>query len=121
MKNEERIKCKNPVLQPAFDYIFEKKGEDLSQKHIAEICHISTSYFSRIFPKEVGESYSGFISRLNVQRSKHLLEDTNWTIVHISEELGFNDVGYYIRTFKKYENVTPAVYRKFFMESRSRN
>lgn len=113
---EDKAICKNPVLRPAFDYIFKNKGEKISQEQMAKLCHLSVSHFSRIFAKEAGESFPAFFSRLKVQWSKHLLENTDLSILQISEELGFSDTSYYIRIFKKFEKITPAVYRKFFME-----
>lgn len=108
--------CKNKTLQPAFDYIFKNKGEKFSQQKIADLCHLSVSYFSRLFVKETGMNFSTFISLQKIEWSKQLLEKTDLSIVQISEELGFNEPGYYIKIFKKYENVTPNVYRKYYQE-----
>ena len=49
-----RFASSNPVLQPAFDYIYAHKHENFSLKEMAKLCHISPSYFSRIFTKETG-------------------------------------------------------------------
>lgn len=115
--NYDRTACRNPVLRPAFDYIYENKGMSVTQKHMADLCHISTSHFSRMFAKEVGENFSIFLSRLRVQWSKQLLEETDLPISQISEELGFSEASYYIKIFKKFENVTPAIYRKYHLET----
>jgi len=112
--------CKNPVLRPAFAYIYDNKGKSVTQKDMAELCHISTSHFSRMFAKEVGENFSGFLSRLKVQWSKQLLEETDLPITQISEELGFSETGYFIKIFKKYENITPAIYRKYYLETKGK-
>jgi len=109
--------CKNPVLRPAINYIFENKGENITQIQMAQLCHISTSHFSRLFAKEVGEGFSSFVSRLKVEWSKQLLEKTDLPVTQISDELGFSEPGYYIKTFKKFEKVTPATYRKYYAES----
>ncbi|WP_071392779.1 PocR ligand-binding domain-containing protein [Bacillus tuaregi] len=114
--SSERHMCKNLILQPAFDYIFHNKGEKVSQREMAEICHISTGYFSRLFVKETGMNFSTYISIQKIEWSKQLLEKTDLSIAQISDELGFNEPGYYIKTFKKYENVTPNLYRKYFQE-----
>ena len=84
---------------------------------MAQLCHISTSHFSRLFAKEVGEGFSSFVSRLKVEWSKQLLEKTDLPVTQISDELGFSEPGYYIKTFKKFEKVTPATYRKYYAES----
>lgn len=114
---KDHVVSKNPTLQPAFDYIFKNKGEKITQKQMADLCFISTSYFSRLFVKETGINFSRFISLQKIEWSKQLLEKTNLAITQISEELGFNDPGYYIKTFKKFENVTPNVYRKYYQQN----
>ncbi|GGH28747.1 PocR ligand-binding domain-containing protein [Paenibacillus segetis] len=104
----------NPVLQPAFDYIYSHKNENFTLQEMAGRCHISPSYFSRIFTKEMGENFSLFIARLKVEWAKQLLETTNLTINQISDDLGFCDAGYFIKTFRKFENLTPSVYRNAY-------
>lgn len=112
--SQTESKCNNSVLKPAFDYIHANKGENVSLKQMADLCHISPSYFSRLFAKETGESYSSYLSGLKVQWAKQLLEVTDMPVSQISEEVGFNEPGYFIKVFKKYENLTPALYRKYY-------
>ncbi|WP_438348494.1 PocR ligand-binding domain-containing protein [Paenibacillus sp. FA6] len=105
------IRSTNPLLQPAFDYIYHHKNDSISLSDMAKRCHISPSYFSRIFIKETGENFSVFIPRLKMEWAKQLLETTDQPIHQISDELGFCDAGYFIKTFKKFATLTPAVYR----------
>lgn len=114
--HNDHLVCKYKTLQPAFDYIYKNKGEKFSQQKMADLCHISIGYFSRLFVKETGMNFSTFISLQKIEWSKQLLEKTDLSIAQISDELGFNEPGYYIKTFKKYENVTPSVYRKYYQE-----
>lgn len=109
----------NQILKPAFEYIYKNKGENVSQKDVASLCHISSSYFSRLFVKETGENFSVFLARLKIEWSKQLLEKTEISITQISDELGFSEPGYFIKTFRKYENITPGLYRKYFKETNS--
>ncbi|OPA73335.1 transcriptional regulator [Paenibacillus selenitireducens] len=104
----------NPVLQPAFDYIYAHKNENFNLQEMAKQCHMSSSYFSRIFTKETGENFSVFVARLKIEWAKQLLETTDLSMNQISDELGFCDAGYFIKTFKKFETLTPAVYRNVY-------
>jgi len=116
----QRFVSSNTILQPAFDYIFAHKHENFSLKEMAKLCHISPSYFSRIFTKETGENFSVFIARLKIEWAKQLLESTDSPIHQVSDDLGFCDTGYFIKTFKKFENLTPAVYRNMYANSPSK-
>lgn len=80
---------------------------------MAKVCHISQSYFSRLFSKEMGQSFSNYISKLKIKWAKDILEESDMSISQISDELGFNEPGYFIKIFKKYERVTPSLYRKY--------
>ncbi|WP_042274321.1 PocR ligand-binding domain-containing protein [[Clostridium] dakarense] len=102
------------TLKPAIDYIYKNKSENISVETLAKICHISTSYFSRLFSKEIGQSFSSYLSSLKIKWAKEMLEKTDIPVNEISEELGFNEAGYFIKIFKKYEGVTPSVYRKYY-------
>lgn len=104
----------NKLLLPAFEYIFTNKNKSLSLREAASICHLSPSYFSRLFARETGESFTAYTTTLKIEWAKQLLEKTDLSITQISDELAFNDPGYFIKTFKKQENITPSVYRKYF-------
>lgn len=101
------------TLKPALEYIYKNKGENISAEKLAKICHISPSYFSRLFAKETGESFSIYVTKLKVEWAKKMLEETNMNINEISDALGFGESGYFIKKFKKYEGITPFLYRKY--------
>lgn len=105
------------TLKPAIEYIYKNKSENVTVEKLSKICHISPSYFSRLFAKETGENFSNFLSRLKVEWAKSILEEKNMSIKEISDELGFSETGYFIKVFKKYEGVTPAIYRKYCKEN----
>ena len=100
-------------LQPALQYIEENRREIPTQARMAELCHLSQSYFSRLFSQEMGVNYSQYLSRRKVEWARELLEHSTDTVEEISQKLGFNTAAYFIKVFKKYEGITPALYRKY--------
>ena len=104
------------VVKRVFQYIFSGELNYPTLKDVAEHCHVSVGYLSRIFSKEVGESYSEFISRLKIDRAKSMLETSDISIFELADMLAYKDTGYFIKVFKKQIGVTPAVYRKFIRE-----
>ncbi|MGL5245486.1 MAG: PocR ligand-binding domain-containing protein, partial [Sarcina sp.] len=109
----EKNAINDPILKPAIEYIFFHKNENVSLKKASDLCHISPSYFSRIFTKKIGQNYSAYLSILKINWAKQLLVSTDMTIAEISDNLGFNEAGYFIKTFKKHESITPSLYRKY--------
>lgn len=104
--------CANPVLRPVFEFLQEHRNQTLSQKKAAELCHISSGYFSRLFTRETGERYTDFCARQKIEWAKKLLSRTDLPISQISDELGFNEPSYFIKVFRKFEGVSPSAYRK---------
>ncbi|SDO73070.1 AraC-type DNA-binding protein [Clostridium gasigenes] len=112
--DEGREVLVSTTLKPAIDYIYNNKSENISAENMANICHVSQGYFSRLFKKETGENFSIYLAKLKIEWAKNLLEETDMHVNEVSQELGFSESGYFIKIFKKYEGVTPSIYRKYF-------
>ena len=83
---------------------------------MAELCHMSPGYFSKVFRREMGENFSDYLQRQKVIKAKKELEGTTESITQIALDLGFQDPGYFIKVFKKYEGITPSVFRKYHLQ-----
>ena len=103
----------NPIILDVFSYIASHRNESPSLSEMAEYCNVSTSHLSRLFSKEVGESFSSFNARLKMEWAKAMLETTDKSVYEISDALGFNEAGYFIKIFKKFVGMTPAAYRSY--------
>lgn len=103
--------CSSQVLKPAFRHMAQNKSEKYSLREMAELCHVSPSYFSRLFVRETGEKYSIYMLRRKVTWAKELLEASEKSVSEIGADVGFFDSAHFIKIFKKYEGITPARYR----------
>ncbi len=101
----------SPVY-PALAYVFSHRGEMVRMSQMAELCHLSGTYFSRLFLREVGENYTDFVKRQKVKWARDLLHGSNRSVAEISDALGFLDSSYFIRVFKSLEGITPLAYRQ---------
>lgn len=99
-KNEEydlshiRLEDESPgnrIIANALEFIYEDKGAPPSLAALADKCNVSASYLSRLFTKEVGESYSSFILRLKTEWAKEILKTTDLSVTEISSRLGYTD------------------------------
>lgn len=93
-------------------YIHEHYTEPLSLSVLSEHFHLSEKYISRYF---IEHFHLSFVKYLNHQRlilSKKLLETTELPITEVALRSGFNNVSYFIRTFKKFYGLSPLRYRR---------
>ncbi len=110
---ESKSAALSPLLQPAIEYINSHKGEKITLKAVSSACHISPSYFSRMFYRETGENFSNYLASLKISYAKKLLSGTDMAIYQISETLGFSDPSYFIKSFKAQIGMTPNAYRTY--------
>jgi len=102
---------KDLVIKPALDYMSQNCEKKIYLDDMAYLCNISSSYFSKLFKRDTGESFSTYLNKLKVNKAKDILDSTDDPIINISLHLGFEDCGYFIKVFKKIIGTTPAQYR----------
>lgn len=84
----------------------------LNQASIAASFGISVSQLFRIFKEARGISIVEYIHHLRIAKAKELLANTEKTIDEIAVECGYSGSKTLTRLFKKYEGVTPGIWRK---------
>lgn len=106
------VPMSSPVY-PAVDFVRNHPKEKVSMREMAVLCRISESHFSRTFSRDAGESFTSYVNRIKVNQSKILLRTTNKTVSQIALEFGYADPSNYISIFKRFEGITPQVYRQY--------
>jgi AraC-like DNA-binding protein len=71
----------------------------------------SREHFSRVFINEKGVSAQDFILSRRIAMACSLLLSTNYTVSIISDRLGYSDVSFFSRQFKKKMKISPSRYR----------
>ena len=79
---------------------------------VAKHFGFSISYCSRLIKASTGLSFNEWRSALRMRRAERMLLNTNKTVAAISEELGYMNPETFIRSFKKFTQMTPTQYRK---------
>ncbi len=103
---------KSSPVYPAVAYVNNHHHEMVTMNNMAQLCHLSPSYFSRLFRRELGENFINYVNRQKVQWAKERLRETNDSVNQIALDLGYMDSSYFINVFKKFEGITPLVYRQ---------
>lgn len=114
MDKERKItSSKYKCIYEGISYLENDVQQSLSIEEIAQLCHITTAYFRKLFKEYSGISPAQFRIQKKLETAKSLLSLTdNMTISEISDYLGFENVSYFSKLFKKYEKMSPSQYRK---------
>lgn len=93
-------------------YVENHYSESISIEAAASLCNFSPSYFMKFFKSVTGTSFLQYVNHYRLEIAASLLLQTTDSILSISEEVGFHNHSYFIRSFKKKFGKTPKDYRK---------
>lgn len=102
----------NKITDRAVDYIREHFRESITLEDVAAGCYVDKFYLSHLFARHEGMSVGKYILMLRVDESMKLLRETNMSVQAIAELVGFEDMSYFCRMFKKAVTMTPLQYRR---------
>ncbi len=99
------------LVGKALSYIKKNYASDLSLKTVADEVYVSTWYLSKLLKKETGDNFINILNKIRVENAKKFLQDPKYKIYEIANVVGFTDVPYFTKTFKKVTGQTPMEYK----------
>jgi len=93
-------------------YIDDNFSKLYSVRQVADHCQINIRYMSRLFKLHNYMSPRQYITRLKMNKAATLLLNSNFTVSHISLEVGYEDPYHFSRCFKKHFGLSPRHYRE---------
>jgi len=96
----------------AVSYIETHLDQQLRLSNIAGHVHLSAAHLTRSFTKRMGMGIIAFQHRLRSEEACRLLRTTDMDITAMAGQLGYTEVAYFSRCFRKYIGLPPSAYRK---------
>ena len=93
------------IMQEEFTHLY---GVD----EVAERLGVTTAHFTRLFSQTVGIPPGLFLKQQKLNYAKKLLVLPEMNVALVAEMLGFSNVNYFSKVFRKENGMTPAEYRK---------
>lgn len=107
-----RIKGMPPAIIRAYHELLSNVTSEVKLNDLAAMINMSPNYFSSLFKKWIGISFTQFRALTRVNYSLTLLTATDKSISEIADELGFSDQAYFTNIFKYFTKVTPGQFRR---------
>ncbi len=98
-------------IQEALSYLRAHFAEDPSAELIAKMLNYHPKYFCSVFKREMGVTYSKYLTKLKIKYSKTLLTITDFSLDYICINSGFGSMVQFRKAFRDYCGVTPLQYR----------
>lgn len=99
-------------LQQIHGYLMEHYSRKINLEDLAAQFFISKFHLSREYKKVYGTTIGNELTNQRISHAKSMLRFSGDSIDAIAASCGFQDSGYFIKVFKKAENMTPLEYRK---------
>jgi AraC-like DNA-binding protein len=104
----------DPLVASIVEWIRVHAAEPLTVSSIAGQYGYNRDYLSRLFKRTMGMNLQEYIHVQKMAKAKSLLASSNRTVKQIAFDIGMADEKYFIRLFRKYENLTPTGYRNAY-------
>lgn len=107
-KNKKTLDKMKIILK----YVENHYPEKITIADMAEVSDFSESHFMRYFKDTMGTSFIDYLKEYRLKMAARLLHGSESSILTISDEVGFENLSYFNRSFKQKYGVTPSQFRK---------
>ena len=100
------------TVEAAKEYIRQHYAEsDLSVEKLCAYLHLSSTYFSTLFKRETGTSFTAYVTTVRMEAAAEAIRGTEEKTYLIAQRCGYEDPNYFSYVFKRHFGVTPTKYR----------
>jgi AraC family transcriptional regulator of arabinose operon len=99
------------IIREIANYIQEHPAEPHTVDSLAARANLSRRYFSEKFKEIIGQTVKTYTIYARIKRAEHLLHVSGMTVTETADALGYNDLHFFSRQFKKYTGKNPSEIR----------
>ncbi len=98
-------------IQRIIDLLETRYAEKINLDYAASLIRMNSAYFSRLFKKECGIGFVEYLNKVRMEKAKMFLEQNDLKLLDVADKVGFEDVNYFSKCFKRYTGMAPSEYR----------
>lgn len=109
---EQSVFSQKDTIEKIKIYIQKNYQKNLTVEYVSYLFYLNRSYLSHLFKEKTGEKFVDYVNHVRIEKAKQLLVQSDKKMYQISKAVGYDNVKYFFRIFKKIVQVTPDEYRK---------
>lgn len=103
---------KSVIVSTLVSFLNENYMRPVSLETISKSIYLSPAYVSKVFKEETGETPINYLIKLRLSKAREMLLNGGHSIKEVARSVGYEDVYYFSKLFKKYNRVSPSGVRK---------
>lgn len=107
----------HPEINRIVDYIQSHYDKEITLKLMAEHVALDEHYLSGLFSKKMGCTLIHYLHKVRIDQARFYLLQSTLTVGEIAERVGFGNVAYFVKIFKRWSEQTPSEFRKYHMSN----
>ncbi|MBP1965679.1 helix-turn-helix transcriptional regulator [Paenibacillus aceris] len=115
-KNNDTVRLASTTEKQAMEqiarFIERHLEKQLKLAEVSRLCGMSVSTFKAKFKANTGRTFLEYRNEMRIMAAKRLLVQTELKMIDIAQEVGFEDVSLFNRTFRHWTGMSPRQYRK---------
>ncbi len=101
-----------PKLRKVLTFLRGNYDKQISLEDMAKAAGMSPKYFCYFFKERTGKTPVEYLNGYRIEKASQKLLNTDLNVTEIAFSCGFNDLSYFIKTFKSFKHISPAKFRK---------
>lgn len=95
-------------LKKVLDYMEANYSSPVTLEQLSASVNMSPKYFCRFFYQMTHKTPIDYLNYQRIEHASYQLATTDASVTEVAYNCGFNDLSYFIKTYKKYKGITPG-------------
>lgn len=95
-------------LKKVLDYMEANYSSPVTLEQLSASVNMSPKYFCRFFYQMTHRTPIDYLNYQRIEHASYQLATTDASVTEVAYNCGFNDLSYFIKTYKKYKGITPG-------------
>lgn len=105
------------IIHDLIEYLDNNFNETYDRIKLAERFGLNEDYMGQLFKKVTNTNIANYINMKRIEAAKQLLQETDSKVIDIAFHVGFDNLTYFYRHFKKHTGYSPIEYKRIMRDS----
>jgi two-component system response regulator YesN len=100
------------IIDDIISYTDRNYAQPLTLEDLASRFGYNSGYLGRLFTRTTGTGYNYYLNECRIAKAKEFLAEGKYKVYEVAQLVGYNDVDYFGKKFRKHAGMTPAEFRR---------